>query len=116
MHTHTHTLSQAFKGAAASCTIPIRVYDSAHEARVRGAITCEVNGREEVVWGSYCRTVECVCRREEEEKVEETKSTVGTPVPEKRTLLSGRQLGMLVFLLLSLLTVVLALLLGQYAT
>jgi len=48
--------------------------------------------------------------------VEEITSTMGTPVPEKRAWLSGRQLGMLVFLLLSLLTVVLALLLGQYAT
>ena len=81
---------------------------------MRGSISCEVNGREEVVWGSYCQTVECVCQREEE--VEETPSEGGTVAPEKRVWLSGHQLGVLVFLLLSLLTVMFALLLGQYAT
>ena len=79
-----------------------------------------MNGREEVVWGSYCQPVECVCRKEEEEeKVKEGPVGDEVEVPDretKRVWLSGRQRGMLVFALLSLLTLVLALLLGLYST
>ena len=118
VHTHTLTHTQVFKGTAASCTIPIRAHGATHEARVRGALSCEVNGREEVIWGGYCQPVECVCRKEKEEEKEEP---VGDEeeVPARKTervWLSGRQRGMLVFVLLSLLTLVLALLLGLYTT
>ena len=79
-----------------------------------------MNGREEVVWGSYCQPVECVCRKEEEEKVVKEGPVGGeVEVPARETeraWLSGRQRGMLVFALLSLLTLVLALLLGLYST
>ena len=80
-----------------------------------------MNGREEVIWGSYCQPVECVCRKEKEEEEEEKEGPVGgeeeVPAREtKRMWLSGRQRGMLVFVLLSLLTLVFALLLGLYST
>ena len=79
-----------------------------------------MNGRDEVVWGSYCQPVECVCRKEEEEeevKERPVRDEVEVPAHEtKRVWLSGRQRGMLVFVLLSLLTLVLALLLGLYST
>ena len=122
-HTHTHTCTptQVFKGTATSCTIPIRAHGTSHEARIRGALSCEVNGREEVVWGGYCQPVECVCRKEEEEEEKVKEGAVGDEVEvpareTKKVWLSGRRRGMLVFALLSLLTLVLALLLGLYST
>ena len=70
-----------------------------------------------MIWGGYCQPVECVCRKEKEEEEEPVGDEEEVPAREmQRVWLSGRQCGMLVFVLLSLLTLVLALLLGLYTT
>ena len=112
---------QAYKGPKTSCTIPINVYTNPYEARVRSWSTCTVNGLEEQLWSSYATSGQCQCR-EKDKRLEAERQREGSPEDEeegklagKESWFSGRSFGVVVFILLSVLTLVLAFIMGQYA-
>lgn len=117
----SHTLQQAYKGPNTSCTIPITVYTSAYEARVRSWSTCTVNGLEEQLWSNYGTSGQCHCKKREE-KIEKTEGEKGSTEGEgekeeleKASWMSGRSFGIVVFVVLSVLTLIFAFAMGQYA-
>lgn len=90
-----------------------------YEARVRSCATCTVNGREEQLWSSYSppmsytwKVEEKSAKVKEEEDVKKSEKNVGTSGAGK-TLVSGWTVGVLLFIVVALLTVVVALVLGQ---
>ena len=124
MYTHTHTHTQVYKGPNTSCQIPITVFSSPYEARVRCCTTCTVNGLEEQLWSGNSSSVQCVCVGKTKEKPgtdgivegEGRSSTEGGNITAKRKEpLSVQAWGVIVFVVLSVITLILAFLLGQYA-
>lgn len=96
------------------------MYTSPYEARVRSWASCTVNGQEEQLWSSYGTSGHCQCKKKEE-KVEDSKKCSAEDEEEKEisvgkeSWLSGRSFGIVVFVVLSALTLVFAFIMGQYA-
>ena len=86
-----------------------------YEARVRSCATCMVNGRKEQLWSPYSNSA--VCRWEEAaKKVESPEAELSSDKTQEvssKGFFSGWSAGVLVFILVTLLTVVLAIGLGQ---
>ena len=111
-------LSQAYKGSNTDCTLPVTAYDKPHQARVRCWTVCAVNGREEQIWSGYSTIVHCQCVQEATKEEEEaTDSHDGEEVSSKalKPAVSPRVKAMLLVVAVSLLTLLLAFLMGQYA-
>lgn len=95
-------------------------YDTPHQVRVRCWSLCTVNGREEQLWSSYSPTVHCHCvsevTKDEGKEVKLTgsqgKETSSTALVKPA--MSHQVRAMLVFGVVSLLTLLLAFLVGQY--
>lgn len=84
-----------------------------YEARVRSCATCAANSREEQLWSGYSSAALCRWERAETQKaaVEEASVTKGPEVEGK----SSWTIGVLLFAVVTLFTVVVALILGQVA-
>ena len=89
-----------------------------YEARVRSCATCAVNGREEQVWSSYSSPALCRWEKAELPKVSaetaekmEDQGKVGVVGDGKSTW----TIGVLIFAVVTLFTIVVALILGQVA-
>ncbi len=110
---------QAYKGDQLECTLPVSSYDKAAEARVRCWTVVSVNGRDEQLWSAFSPTAHCQCRLEsltekKAEKLEELDNTqeVQNKISVK---LSPQMIAMMVFVIGTLLTLIVAFILGQYA-
>lgn len=116
--TNTFLLSQVYKGSNTECTLPVTSHDKSHQARVRCWSVCTVNGREEQIWSSYSSSVQCQCVQEAiKEEEETTDSHEGKEISSKalKPAVSPRVRAMLLVAAVSLLTLLLAFLMGQYA-
>ena len=128
-HNNRISLSiQVYKGPGTSCHVPIAAFSSPYEARVRCSTTCMVNDLEEQLWSGHSSSVQCVCtKRNKEEPAEadgvprgggEGQGSVadGKDKPGKsKEPLSVQAWGVIVFVVLSVITLILAFVLGQYA-
>ena len=118
-----------YKGPGTSCQVPIAAFSSPYEARVRCSTTCIVNDLEEQLWSGHSSSVQCVCtkkNKEQQPKVDgvprgyqEGQGSVAegkdkTAVKSKEPL-SVQAWGIIVFVALSIITLILAFVLGQYA-
>jgi len=88
-----------------------------YEARVRSCSTCSVNGRKEQLWSPYsnsivCRWEEAVPKAEPKKDDKEVEEKVETN-KVKSSFFTGRTLGVVVLVLITLLTLALAVVLGQ---
>lgn len=116
---------QCYKGTQNSCDVFLSpppapgsgggiVTTVVYEARVRSSAVCTVNGRKEQLWSSYSNSSLCRWEEEMDEEVETT-STEGDGKDGAslwRGLLSGWTVSFLVFVLVTLLTVIAAFVLG----
>lgn len=109
-------------GTQDACTVPLSpsshpsLSSVVYEARVRSCATCAANGREEQLWSAYSSPALCRWEKAEPSKalVEaagETKGLDGGAVEGK----SSWTIGVLLFAVVTLFTVVVALILGQVA-
>ena len=111
---------QAYKGVACSCSLKVRSHDLSHEARVRGVASCDINGREELLWGTFAHPVYCLCKKLEEEIVggaqEEPSPSPSLPAEGVADGwgLDRKLLGLSALMFVSLLVFALAFLIGQY--
>lgn len=89
---------------------------------MRAAASCKVNGRDEVLWSNYSTHAQCACKKLEEEvgvagEDASPASSTGVEVGvTERSSLTSRQKSMIVLVVVSLLTLLLAFIMGQYAT
>ena len=87
-----------------------------YEARARSSAVCTVNGRKEQLWSAYSNSALC---RWEEEKVVEEVAAITEPTDgdgkEVSTWLSGWPVAILVFVLVTILTVIGSVVLGNVA-
>jgi hypothetical protein len=90
-----------------------------YEARVRSCATCAVNGREEQLWSGYSLPALCRWERAELPKAHtETTEDEGQESKGKEVEGSGKSgwtIGVLLFAVVTLFTIVVALILGQVA-
>lgn len=111
-----------YKGSNTSCQIPITSFSSPYEGRVRCSSTCVVNDVEEQLWSNHSSAVQCVCTKREKERpklggVEDEKGQDSSnEVAGTKESLSAKVWGVIIFVVLSVLTLILAFVLGQYAT
>ncbi len=101
---------------ASSSGVPSLTY----EGRVRTCAACAVNGREELLWSSYSPPALCRWEKEAEPpQEEEGAGTEGAKGTEKKGAEErggyGWTISVLLFVVVTLLTVVIALILGQVA-
>lgn len=114
-----------YKGSNTSCQIPITSFSSSYEARVRCSTTCVVNDVEEQLWSNHSSAVQCVCTKRDKERPElggvqdeggQSSATGSDKAAGAKEPLSVQAWGVIIFVLLSVLTLILAFGLGQYAT
>ena len=114
-----------YKGSNTSCQIPITSFSSPYEARVRCSTTCVVNDVEEQLWSNHSSTVQCVCTKREKERPElggvedeegQSSAEGGNKAFGAKEPLSVQAWGVIIFVGLSVVTLILAFVLGQYAT
>ena len=114
-----------YKGSNTSCQIPIASFSSPYEGRVRCSTTCVVNDVEEQLWSNHSSAVQCVCMKREKEipepgGVEDEKGQGSAEGSDKaagaKEPLSVKAWGVIIFVVLSVLTLILAFVLGRYAT
>lgn len=98
-----------------------------YEARVRSCAVCNVNGREEQLWSAYSSVALCRWEeREEEEEEEEGPAVVGVARGQalrRKAAVTGElgsgkgwnSAGIVLFAVLTFLTILAALILGQVA-
>ena len=83
--------------------------------------TCDINDREELLWGTFSQPVHCLCKKLEKEVVREADEELSPspPLPEEDVSdeldPKKRVLGFVALVFLSLLVLALAFLMGQYA-
>ena len=122
---------QVYKGPGTSCQVPINAFSSPYEARVRCSTTCTVNDLEEQLWSGHSSTVQCVCVKKSKEQLTEVDGVPRGGGGEGQSLtadgkvnktgksskepLSVQAWGIIVFVVLSVITLVLAFALGKYA-
>ena len=123
--TQLHT--QVYKGPGTSCQVPITAFSSPYEARVRCSTTCMVNDLEEQLWSGHSSSVQCVCTKKNKEQQPEVDgvqkggegqgSVAGgkDKIVKIKEPLSVQAWGIIVFVVLSVITLILAFVLGQYA-
>ena len=123
--TQLHT--QVYKGPGTSCQVPITAFSSLYEARVRCSTTCMVNDLEEQLWSGHSSSVQCVCTKKNKEQQAEVDGVPrggegqGSVADGKdktvkiKEPLSVQAWGIIVFVVLSVITLILAFVLGQYA-
>ena len=117
-----------YKGPGTSCQVPIAAFSSPYEARVRCSTTCTVNDLEEQLWSGHSSSVQCVCTKKNKEQQPEVDGVLrGQKGPssaaegkdkiavKSKEPLSVQAWGIIVFVGLSILTLILAFVLGQYA-
>ena len=115
---------QVYKGPKTSCQIPITSFSSPYEARVRCCTTCVVNDLEEQQWSTFSPSVQCTCSKKKTEDipdrggattVEGQSSAEGDgKMVQKKEPFSAQTLAIIVFIVLSIITLILAFILGQY--
>lgn len=128
---HCTMYMQVYKGPGTSCHVPITAFSSPYEARVRCSTTCMVNELEEQLWSGHSSSVQCVCTKKN--NTEQLAEVDGVPrgggggegqgsmadgkdkTVKSKEPLSVQAWGVIVFVVLSIITLILAFVLGQYA-
>lgn len=107
----------------ADCVVPLSLIphpsmsNVVYEARVRSCASCAANGREEQLWSSYSSPALCRWEKAEPLKASVEPADEGQEGKGKREVegKSGWTIGVLMFAVVTLFTIVVALILGQVA-